>query len=418
MLKNVNFYPYQLRVLSETEKRKNIAFYLDCGMGKTYLSVESMLRFNTSYNLCIVQKSKVKDWCDVFKEQGLNVIDFTKKNAIIDKGVIVINYELCWRREVLSELKDFTLILDESSKIQHEKTKQTKFIMNLRPSHVVLASGTPCSGKYENLYTQLKLLGYRDTKTRYYDNFVNYELKERPHPSKPNATIKYMDIYGYKNVERLKQTLRDYGAVFMLADDYLDLPDKIYQTVNVESSSIYKKFRKEHLVIAGDVTFAGDTPLKKLLYERQLCGAWNDNKISAVSDIIDSTNDRLVIFYNFEKDYEVLKEIVKSKDKHLSYVNGHGTELSNYDNYDDTVILIQYQSGAYGLNLQKCNKMILFEPPISCEYYTQALARTHRLGQKRTCVYWELRGGEIETKIYDVIKQGRDYTLELYKETV
>lgn len=63
----------------------------------------------------------------------------------------IINYELAFRRPELSKLSDFTLMLDESSLIQNETAKRSKFILKkLNPSNVILLSGTPTSGKYEN----------------------------------------------------------------------------------------------------------------------------------------------------------------------------------------------------------------------------------------------------------------------------
>ena len=41
----------------------------------------------------------------------------------------VINYDLVWRREELKYLKDISLMLDESSLIQNESSKRTKFIL-------------------------------------------------------------------------------------------------------------------------------------------------------------------------------------------------------------------------------------------------------------------------------------------------
>lgn len=64
-------------------------------------------------------------------------------------------------------LEDFTLLLDESSMIQNDKAKRTKAILKLKASNVILLSGTPVGGKYENLYSQLKLLGWKITKNNF-----------------------------------------------------------------------------------------------------------------------------------------------------------------------------------------------------------------------------------------------------------
>lgn len=59
----------------------------------------------------------------------------------------VINYELTFRRKILKTLSGFTLMLDESSLIQNETAKRSKFVLGLKPDNVILLSGTPTRGQ-------------------------------------------------------------------------------------------------------------------------------------------------------------------------------------------------------------------------------------------------------------------------------
>lgn len=79
----------------------------------------------------------------------------------------VINYETAFRRDWLLKLKDFTLMLDESSLITNETAKRSKFILKMQPESVILLSGTPTAGKYERLWSQVQLLGWNITKKRF-----------------------------------------------------------------------------------------------------------------------------------------------------------------------------------------------------------------------------------------------------------
>ncbi len=410
-MKRPRFRKHQIEALKLTENRDRVAYYMGCGTGKTFVACEQLLRYNNDYNLVIVQKSKVSDWIEHFRTYtDLDVIDYTKKNAKIGTGIIVINYELTWRRKELKTLKNFTLLLDESSKIQHETAKQTKFILSLKPKNVILASGTPCAGRYENLYSQIKLLGVPISKRAYWDRYVIYE------------TINSMDkqfklVTGYKNVEELKANLRNVGAVFMLSDDVLDLPSITEQTIKITSTPEYRKFVKNRIVFVGDKEFVGDTTLNQLLRERQLCGSYNENKLATLSDILESTDDRMIIFYQFAEDFQKLAQICIKLKKPTSYVNGSGRNLTQYNQHNNSVTLIQYQAGAHGLNLQLANKMIFFDPPLSCEQYSQAKARIHRLGQEKPCLYWYLTvENSVEEKIYARLNIGVDYTLRLFEE--
>lgn len=55
-------------------------------------------------------------------------------------------------------------MLDESSMIKNEKSNRSKFILGLNAENVILLSGTPTGGKYEELWSQLHLLGWNISK--------------------------------------------------------------------------------------------------------------------------------------------------------------------------------------------------------------------------------------------------------------
>ena len=70
-----------------------------------------------------------------------------------------------------------------------------------------------------------------------------------------------------------------------------------------------------------------------------------------------------------------------------------------------------------GHNLQKCNKIIYFSPPLSSELYEQSKKRIHRIGQADKCIYYKLISG-IEWNIYKTLDMRKDYTEELFMEEV
>ena len=148
----MKLYPHQVEVLKQTENLNKVAFYMDMGLqlGKTFVGSEKMLQLNKELNLVICQKSKVNDWVEHFRNYYPDFVvwAFTNKKDFEDfkiwavegfVNVAVINYELAFRRPELSKLKDFTLMLDESSLIQNECAKRSKFILKkLKPDNVIL----------------------------------------------------------------------------------------------------------------------------------------------------------------------------------------------------------------------------------------------------------------------------------------
>lgn len=418
--KKMSLMTHQLKILAQTKYSDCVAYFADMGLGKTFIGSEKITQINNNTNLILCQKSKVTDWYNHFKDyyEEYTVIDCTKEknlleiNKITNKKVLIINYDLIFRREFFLTLKDFTLLLDESSIIQNEKSKRAKFILKLNPKNVILLSGTPVSGKYENLYSQCKLLGWNITKELYDKQYVNYKLIDVG-----GYIYKVVDKNNpYKNVERLKQKLREHGAVFLKTEECFDLPKQNFVRINIKKTKEYEKFLKDSIVKVNKDVLVGDTNLVKRIYLRKLCGEYNKEKLQAFEDLISSTQDRLLVFYNFNNELEILKNIAIKLEKPISEFNGEVKNLSNYENEENSVTFIQYQAGSMGLNLQKANKIIYFTLTETSELFEQSKKRIHRIGQEKTCFYYLLIcENSIEESILKSLEIKKDFTDDLFK---
>lgn len=424
-MNNIILYPHQKEGLRQAEKLDHVAFYWDMGLGKTFAGAEKLMQLGSKINLIICQKSKIRDWINHFftyyidkmkcDESRAWCYDLTNKNGIdyfthskYNVKIGVINYDLIFRRPELKQLKDFTLLLDESSLIQHETAKRSKFILGLSPKNVILLSGTPTGGKYENLWSQLHLLGWKISKDMFYNQYINYHWDD-------SNGFPLMIIDGYKNEERLKKKMRDYGCQFLKTDGVFNLPEQVHQTINIPVSKEYKRFHKDSVIIVNDEELVGDTTLTKMLYERQLCGQYCEDKLDAFKDLIQSTNDRLIVFYNFTEEWHKLEKISDELNRPSGVING---QFKNPEvlNKEGAILFVQYQAGAMGLNLQAANKIIYFTPPLSSELFEQSKKRIHRIGQNRTCFYYYLTcKGSVEEKIYKTLEMRRDYTEALFE---
>lgn len=446
-MSNLNFMPHQEKALSLTEDYNRCAYYLDMGLGKTFVGAEKMWELNTKVNLVICQKSKIDDWIDHFKTYypedcytynltvGKEFANF--QNDIVHYGgnmqlVGVINYDLVFRRSYFCHINNFTLMLDESSLISNETAKRSKFILKMHPENVVLLSGTPTAGKYERLWSQLHLLGWEIGKKAFWKSYVETQWIENGDGYKQEV------IVGYKHVEHLKKKLAQYGAVFMKTEEVLSLPEQTEQNIYVKATKEYRYFMKNSYLLLDtlnlcqfkddsdfhgkDVTprveLVGDNSLTKMLYARQLCGQYHKEKLEAFKDLVQSTEDRLIVFYNFNEELNRLKKIAEQFERPVSEVNGKIKDLSAYEQHDDSITFIQYQAGAMGGNYQKANKIIYFTLPLgkgSCDLWEQSKKRIHRIGQKNTCFYYYLLvKGSIEERNLIALREGKELTDELF----
>ena len=420
------------------------------GLGKTFVGAEKMYLLNNDVNLVVCQKSKIDDWVDHFEKYypDYEVLNLTKKTQVvrfrelIDTSTIydhkkqivgVINYDLVYRRSYITHIKDFTLMLDESSLIQNETTQRAKFILRLQPESVVLLSGTPTSGKYEKLWSQCKLLGWDIKKKAFWASYVDTEWVEQ-------GQFKREVVTGYKHVDHLKKKLSQHGAVFMKTQEVIELPEQIEQKIYVKPTKEYRHFMKNgYLVLdtlnliqfkddsdfyGNDVTprveLVGDNSLTKTLYARQLCGQWHKEKLEAFRDLLESTDDRVIVFYNFNEELTRLRKICESLNREVSFVNGSGRSMYAYECVENSVTFIQYQAGAMGGNFQKANKIIYYTLPLgkgSCDLWEQSKKRIHRIGQDKSCFYYYLLvKGSFEEKNLAALRKGKELTDELFEK--
>lgn len=415
----IKLHPHQIRAIKQANNRERVAYYLDMGLGKTFVASEQAKLYENDVILVICQNSKVSDWSEHFEKFYSNkVFSITSTKALknyVDyqgKKVGVINYEKTYRDNYkrLLELTEFTLIIDESSVLGNSKTNISKFVQKLKFKNLVLLSGTPTSGKYEKLWTQLNLLGWDIKETKFYNQFLNRKLLKRF-----GRTFYQMDKKEpYKNVNRLKRKMREYGCVFMKTEEVFDLPEQNFIELKIENDVNYKEFEEHCIVKFKDVKIIGDTVLNYRLGLRQLACIYNENKKTRLKDLINSTEGRLIIFYNFNDEMKAIKECIP-KDRPISYVNGSCVDKNNYNTYDDSITLMQYQAGAKGHNMQKANHLIFYSPTEKCEDYMQSIKRIHRIGQERPCFYYKfIVKDSIEEQIYNALEKGEDYTNELF----
>lgn len=421
----VNLYPHQQSELTETSGLNRVAYYHDMGLGKTYTGSEKMHQLGGRTNIIICQKSKVDDWLNHIRDHypDMQAWDGTKGDQLTrflmtphyHAHVLIINYELVFRRPNLKDLWIDTLMLDESSLITNEQAKRSKFIMGLTYKNLILLSGTPTNGKYELLWSQLHMLGWEISKELYWKQYVDVEYQ-----NDQGFPIKI--VRGYKNVDRLKAKMTEYGCRFLKTEEVMDLPEQTDQYIYIPPTKEYTKFINTRIINVDGVDLVGDTTLTKILYERQLCGHHNRDKLRAFEDLLQSTDDRIIVFYNFNAELDKLISICEDLSKPYSVVNGQHKDLTAYYDKSSSITLIQYQAGAMGLNLQLSNKIIYFTLPLgkgSCGLWEQSKKRIHRIGQTEPCFYYYLLCRDsIEMKNLAALKRGVDLTDELFRKEV
>ena len=132
-----------------------------------------------------------------------------------------------------------------------------------------------------------------------------------------------------------------------------------------------------------------------------------------------SSEERWIVFYNFNEELVRLKKIVEDMKRPVSEVNGHKKDLQAYNQESNSVTFIQYQAGAMGGNYQKSCRICYYTLPLgkgSCDMWEQSKKRVHRIGQTRTCFYYYLLvKGSFEERNLRQLKLGKDLTDDLFE---
>ena len=345
----MQLFPHQSKALDETKDFKRVAYYLDMGLGKTFVGGEKAKQLDKPL-LVICQKSKIEDWVQHLVDiAGYDTFDLTDKKEMeffmqvlngdpetANKTAGVINYDLVFRRSYFAHIAGFTLMLDESSIIQNEAAKRSKFILKMQPENVILLSGTPTAGKYEKLWSQLRLLGWNISKELFYKQYVETEWIEDH-----NSGFRIPHVVGYKNVDRLKKKLAEHGAIFMKSEEVFDLPEQMMIPIHSKPTKEYRKFMRDAVITIEGREFIGDTILSKRIYSRMMCSYLNRERVAAFKDLVQSTEDRLIVFYNFNEELNTMQAALAELERPFSVVNGETKDLTAYEEHGDSITFVQ-----------------------------------------------------------------------------
>jgi len=411
---------YQKQILEELSTKDKCAIYTGCGTGKTFMGSEKFVTFKTERKLIVCQASKVSDWkkhMELF--YGIKCKELKNFDSPFEEGYTICTYGLLSKRNSLKK-HPLAILIDESSKVQHRTTMLwSKGLGHMKIKECILLSGTPITGNHwENLWTQLHILGYPNSYKAYLDDNIDYMLTHRY-----GTNIPYYEYNGAKDIHQLKKLCESYGCVFRKTEDLIELPDFNEITHSIKCSNAYKVFSRTRVVQMPSthqkkdkITITGDSPLNQMNGGRLICGICQD-KVRATIDMIDSIGSRCIVFYNFQEELDGVLKAQNNFLRPVSIVNGTTRDLEAYENEDNSVTFVQYQAGAHGLNLQKANEMIFMSPPLSCELFAQAQGRIRRLGQEQKCFYHYIVMSEsIETQIYLNLFDGIDYNLKIFEE--
>ena len=442
-MKEYKPHPYQAYCRDRIIDTKNIALFLEMGLGKTVITLDAInqLRYD---RLCvrrvlIIAPKKVAEstWqTEATKWQGLaHLRCSTVLGSLADRkaalaqaaDIYVINRENTqWLVEYYKHAWPFDMVvIDESSSFKNHQAKRFKALKLVRSriNRMVLLTGTPSPQSLLDLWPQVFLL---DGGARLGKTITSYRNTYFA-PDKRSATI----IYSYKlrpgSEAAIYQRISDI-CISMRSADYLTLPDLIYNDIPVKldaaAQKTYDALERDMLLEIDESTITAGTAAvltNKLL---QLCnGAVYDEdgqvielqncKIDALLETIEQLHgEHAVICYNFRHDKDRLLQALAGTGLRVAVYEGD-KQMQAWNAGQLDLLLAQPASCGYGLNLQQGGHHIIwFGLTWSLELYQQTNKRLHRQGQEHPVFVHHLivKGGADEDVIASL--QSKDQTQE------
>lgn len=288
------------------------------------------------------------------------------------------------------------VVIDESSSFKNHKAKRWKSIRSVLPkiSRIVELTGTPSPNGIGDLWAQIYLLDGGERLYNSYNKFRNVYFSEG---ARNNGIV-----YNYRpkpgSYESVLDRIRDI-CISMKSEDYLELPDIIYDDVNVvlddRSRRAYEEMERQFVLSIPEDDAEIDAMSAAALSNKLLqiaSGAVYDEdhiyhevhscKLEALEELLESLEGKpVLLFYNFQHDRDRIIAMKSMKKKRVRVLSSPQDE-DDWNNGMIDILLAHPASAAYGLNLQQGgNHIIWFGLTWNYELYAQANKRLHRLGQ-------------------------------------
>ena len=383
-------YQYQKDLLDKS--LKNYIYPLGTGTGKTILSIHHYWKHAQGKRLIIIapaQKVKEGGW----NREINNFNKYYGKNIDYE----VISYG---RLKHVNGDKNTYFIFDECHYIKnYKKSQRSKLALKLCKASYgfCLLSATPASNGYQDLGNYMAIFGI----------YASGYAYEKSNAIKKMNYMGFYEIVDWKNKEYIDKCWKAISSIALNKNDCLDLPDLVFEEKYFDASDEYITIKKDRVL--GDELY--DSSSKFIAGLRQYAGF--NEKLEYLKEFRDSTDSNILIFYNFKKEAEAIKQLIKV-DYEVSGSLSKIPKFEDFKNLKNKTTLVQIQAGGAGIELQYNSEVIFFSPTWSYQDYEQAIGRAYRIGQKnKVTVYKYIGIGTIEEKVYTRLDDKKDFVDKL-----
>ena len=134
----------------------------------------------------------------------------------------------------------------------------------------------------------------------------------------------------------------------------------------------------------------------------------NDSRFEALWQIF-CLKKKIIVFYNFNVELEMLRDLFNSKGIPFSEWNGHRHE--SIPDSDEWVYLVQYTAGCEGWNCTLTDTIVFFSQNYSYKVMVQAAGRIDRINTPFTELYYYhlISSSNIDKAIMLALKKKKNF---------
>lgn len=370
--------------------KPNYIYDMDTGTGKTIMGLNHhQVYFKNKKLLIVAPASKINEggWQRTIQEHYSH-----------------IEYETCTYNMLPKKYKeyaDYFVIFDECHRLKNSTGKWGKagFELTKIASGFILLSATCIPNGWKDSINYFKMFGLTKNKTSFIRNNAITTMD-----------YGYLEILGWRNESKLKNMWKTISHR-LSKDDATDLPPLVFEDIHFKPSTMYKTIKKDR--IYNDVMYDNQM---KLRHGLRLYTNLKD-KADYIKEFVESTNDNIIIFYNYDEELDLLRNTI---DKKTYLCNGAVKDYpkkSEWDTIKNTVTLANYKSGSEAVEFTYANIIIYFSPTESYTEYYQSYGRCYRNGQnKKVTCYKFITQNTIEADIYKALDDKQDFNINLWEK--
>lgn len=346
----IELYPYQRKAVDRLHNGSVLCGKVGSGKSLTGLFYYMENHIDKPlYIITVAKKRNDREWHRDFEALGID--------GVVDSWNNIEKY---------TDVKDAFFIFDEQRAIGYGKWG-VAFIHIARKNNWIMLTATPGDVWMDWMCIFIANNFYRN-KTDFVDQHVEY-----------NPYSKFPQIRRYHKTDKLER-FRKYLAVPMqdfrttkLNRKYInaDFDKDLYQTI---VKTRFNPYTEEPIMNASEFT--------QVL--RRIINTSERRRIHAKQEIM--TRDKVIVFYNYTYELDILKEICQELDR--AYYQWNGQKHEAIPDAETWVYLVQYTAGAEGWNCITTDTILFYSLNYSYRIMEQSEGRINRVNTSFENLYY------------------------------